>query len=115
MARGKKVVSGKGSIDEKKLVDAEGDETTTTVVTTEDQSVRESKGKPAVMEKSTENEKDNAPSIICTWTDSQGRRRSKTFTCASMSLLEHKTEQFTKATHKTVLDISIEAQVIEVI
>lgn len=115
MARGKKVITGKGGSVDEVVLTTDDSEVTKTVVQTADDAERKEKGRNTVMEKSTESEKDNAPIVIVTWTDTQGRRRTKQFTCANLSLSEHKSESFTKATHKTVLDISLEAQVIEVI
>lgn len=105
-------------LDEVSTIEADdtgSDEMSVTEVSSQEGAHRVEAGKTHVQEKTTDKEKDTAPLIIVSWNDASGRRRTKQYTCASLRIQEHKSEEIGKATHKTLLDISIDANVIEVI
>src|SRR5690606_17354363 len=66
-----------------------------------------------VMEKSRDAEKDTAPVIIVSWSDTSGKRHTKTYSCAEVRINEDKSETLQKSGKKTSVNISIEAQVLE--
>lgn len=80
------------------------------VVQTSENSDR--KGK-AVMEKAKDSEKDHAPVIIFSYTDSAGRRQTRTYSCASVKLQTFQNEDFTKSSKRTTLTLNIDAEVLE--
>lgn len=82
-----------------------------TEVTTKGKKSRASKG--SVQEKVPKSEKDNSPVIIVSYTDSNGKRISKQFTCDQINLTENCSKTLQRSGPKTVVDIYIEASVIE--
>ena len=89
--------------------------TDTTTIVTKEAEIRKATGKVSSVEKATQTEKDAAPQIIIQYTDNTGARRTKTFGCSSIRLSEYKEQTLARAGGpKTVINITIEAGVLEV-
>ncbi len=84
------------------------------VVKTDEQVARKSANRPAVVEKSSDKEKNEGPLLIISWTEN-GKRHTKQYTCAEFHVNEITSKTFLKSGTKTTIDITIEAQVIEVL
>jgi hypothetical protein len=82
----------------------------TVKVTTKEQSERLTL---PVIEKSKEAERNNAPVILVSWTDANGKRNTYTFTCAEVRIVTDKSETLQRSGKKTVVNIAIDAQVLE--
>lgn len=67
-----------------------------------------------VIEKSRGTEKDAAPIVLISWTDTSGKRHTRTYTCAEIRIHEDKSETLQRSGRKTTLGMSLEAQVLEV-
>lgn len=112
MGRPKKVEAGTtvAEVKEHKVEELGGGTTEVIKVQTKEQTER--KNEP-VIEKAKNSEKDTAPQIILSWVGPDGVRRTRTYGCAELRINEDKVETFQKSGIKTVMNISIEAQVIE--
>jgi hypothetical protein len=67
-----------------------------------------------VMEKSKHVEKDTAPVVLVSWTDTNGKRHTVTYTCAEVRIHQDRSEILARSGKKTTLSMSLEAQVLEV-
>jgi hypothetical protein len=74
---------------------------------------QESRTEPVPVEKAKPAEKDVAPTIILSWYDGAGKRLTRTYTCAEISINENKRESIKSGPKKTFIDLTIDAQVID--
>ncbi len=89
-------------------------EQSSVTVRTDEHIARKAVEKPSTLEKSSDKEKDSAAVLIVSWTEN-GKRYTKQYTCASLEVNESISKTFMKSGTKTTVDISVEAQVIEVL
>jgi len=95
------------------IVDAEdAEETDEALITTKGAISRGEK--PSIQEKINRVEKDDSPVIIISYKDAGGKRITKQFTCDKIQMTENKVNTFQKSGPQTLLDIYIEASVIDV-
>jgi hypothetical protein len=111
MPRGKKITGRTGEdITQKQVLVTDGTSSDTIIVTTPENKERKA---PAVLEKTKDLEKDTAPVILISWTDTNGRRNTRTYTCGEVRIAEDRTETLQRSGKKTTLHVSLEAQVLE--
>lgn len=113
MPRGKKSVVAAPSTGLKETIKADGEATEEKqelVVATKEQVDRKTK---PVIEKAKDSEKDNAPVIIFSFSDSSGKRQTRTYTCATARLQTFQNEDFNKSGKRTTLTLNIDAEVLE--
>lgn len=115
MARGKKNINPKQTADVEQAsavsLDASGLEASTkTNLSTKEEQLRTNS---PVIEKTKQEEKDTAPSIIVSWLDSAGRRITRIYACSELKINEYTSETLTKSGKKTIVNVNLEASVID--
>lgn len=95
------------------ITPVEADSTKTTTIATREEKARGPKAKP-LLEKSSPTEKETGPIITLQYVDHAGNRKTKIFTCSQVKLSEYRDQTLGKSGTKTILNINLEASVLEV-